>query len=161
MSFLSGSVRCIALIRFSNLSIHLRHLGPILVGSVCVSNTGKADSDSPSPSAIIMSRRRWSPNAVEIRLYSPYSGQEQAPLCSCSTVVLTVQAHCVWLQCIVLVYQWIVIVTLRIGQHSTVLIIPYYRPYWFGFVMGECFCVGYEHQSTIGLYRDVWIDSIA
>ena len=41
--------------------------------------------------------------------------------CSCNTVVLTVQVHCVWLQCSVLVCQWIVIVTLTIvtiGQHD-------------------------------------------
>ena len=38
--------------------------------------------------------------------------------CSCNTVVLTVHAHCVWLQCSVLVCQWIVIVTLTIGQHG-------------------------------------------
>ena len=38
--------------------------------------------------------------------------------CSCNTVVLTVQVHCAWLQCSVLVCQLIVIVTLTIGQHD-------------------------------------------
>ena len=41
-------MRFIAFIWFSNLTIHFRHLGSILVGSVCVSNIGNADSDSPS-----------------------------------------------------------------------------------------------------------------
>ena len=74
------------------------------MGSVCVSNIGNADSDSPS--AMIQLK-------LEIRLYLPYSGQER---------------HCVYAMrllystgslCVVtVVCQWIVRLTLSIAQHD-------------------------------------------